>query len=485
MTSVLLKYRLTSFRHASGKRAGIEILAFAVVLAVLLGGAGYLATETMMADATPRWVPEIGEQTRLPGQRALEMAFWGAALLCAVQCFRVMELLFRRADIVSLSLLPVPTRALFAERAITAIVEGAAMGAVGACFFAPLALAHPLVFLLCSVLLICGLVASSCLTMGIVMWFGNEYGHPDARVGGDAYGGSGGAFIYAPGAALAGSLVALILTQLALGEVLKSGAITRAFWVGLGLTGGLSLAGLWTAMKACSRYHLVAAWFREADTVGFTTDVTYQSTSWRPLWIEGWLPGLGAKLATRRTWIQQTRYDLVANSVQNVLYAGCAIAAVWMLDSEVPFWIAPTVIVTMVGPWKRAEAKVLGRQNGSVLPLTRRDDALALVSYGAATILVRAVPYAVFITAASAYQGRFTPWLLGAVFGPLAIHGAYALTLLSTPRPPVLGAAVIAVLIGAVAVWSLAAATFVGAVLSLGILAARAVSTHAIMLDRP
>lgn len=435
MKRALLKYRLKSLKHLAGQPRGLELGLSALVLVGVLFAAGMSARESLLQQSSATWAPQMGQRVALPGLRALEAAFWATAVLAAVQCFRVMELLFRREDVTSLALLPVSAHALFVERALTANLEALLIGLVGSAFFLPLALETPLVCALCCVLLLAGLTAATCITMGVVMWFGNEYGHPDSRVGGDAYGGTGGAFIYAPGAALTATLIALVLAQFTLAEVLKAGHITRAFWVGLALFASLAGIGLLMGWRSFGRYHLVAAWFREVDTVGFASDVTYQTTSWAPVWVERLVPS--AKLTLRRTWIQSTRYDVVVENLQNLLHAAVAVASWWMLQ-EGPelFWAAPIIITCVFSPWSRMRAAVLGRANSSVLPLTFRDDFIADVVYIGVRLGRRAGVYAVVIFGISVAQGQTDVLLLGSAFGPLALHGAWTTWTVFRGRAP-------------------------------------------------
>ncbi len=480
--STLLKYRLKSLRHAGAARGGQSLAAGVFVIALVLGATGWLAQETLIESSTS-WTAQMSRAVMLPGLRALEVAFWATALLAAIQCFRVMELLFRREDILALSLLPVPTSGLLAERTATALVEAISFGLVGSSFFAVLLLSHPLVFLLCSTLIVGGLVASSCITLGVVMWFGGQYGHPDAKVGGDAYGGTGAAFIYAPGAALAGSLVVLLLLQLALGEVLKAGSVTRAFWMGLGLVGLASFAGIMMARREFPRFHLIAAWFREADSVGFTTDIEYQTTRWQPTLLEKYV---ASPLPLRRTWIQNRRYNMVADNVESLLYLGTVISAWWLvIDGLAPFVIAPIVISLMIHPWRRAEARVLGNAASTTLPITLRDEIIATCSEIGWGILTRCVPYGVALTLVCWYLGLPTPQIaLAAIAAPLAVHGVYtAVWVASKRRPGVLGPLIIAAILVGVAMWSIPTAAVVYVILSVGCFSGGLAASSAMVLE--
>jgi hypothetical protein len=464
--STLLKYRLRSIRHAGGSRGGRGLAAGVVVIAGVLAATGWMAHDSLI-ESSSAWTAQMGRAVMLPGLRALEVAFWAAAFLASIQCFRVMELLFRREDILALSLLPVPTSGLLAERTATAVVEAIIFGLVGSSFFAVLLLSHPLVFLLCATLLIGGLVASSCITLGVVMWFGGQYGHPDAKVGGDAYGGTGAAFIYAPGAALAGSLVVLVLLQLALGEVLKAGSVTRAFWMGIGLVGVASLVGIATARREFPQFHLIAAWFREADTVGFTTDVEYQTTRWEPTFLEKFVK---APLPLRRTWIQLRRHNMVSDNVESLLYAGALISSWWLIgDGMTPFFIAPMIVTLTIHPWRRAEARVLGNAAATTLPITLRDEIIATTMYISWDIVKRSAAYGGVLALVSWHHGLQSPWIaLAAFFTPLALQGVYtALWVVSRQRPGALVPVITAAILTAVAVWSIPTAAVLCGLLSI------------------
>lgn len=394
-TRTLLRFRQTELAHKLSAGGLRESMLGATVLALVLMITGWLAAPTLLETSEAAFTASV-RTVALPGLRALEAAFWTSALLAAVQCFRVMELLFRRQDIVALSLMPVPTSALFFERMATGLLESVVFALIGSMFFAPLMFVSPLVALLCVVMLIASQMLATCVSVGVVMWFGSEYGHPEARIGGDAYGGTGAAFIYAPGASLAVALVGLVMLQLTLGEVLKAGLITRAFWVGLGIVAAIGLASASVAWRHFSKFHLVAAWFREADTVGYSTDVAYQRTNWTATPLER----LGlARFSLRRSWIQWQRAAIVSNNVLSLLLGVTAIASYWwIVDGITPFVLAPAVALLLVHPWRRLSQPVFGPSHASVLPLTARDELLAAeltVGAHASKILIYSVVLAV------------------------------------------------------------------------------------------
>lgn len=400
-TQTLMRYRLAELSHVRSSKGLRESVAGGLILAIALLAAGWFAAPSLLESSQAAWTAQI-RPVALPGLRALEAAFWASALLAAVQCFRVMELLFRRQDIVALSLMPVPTSALFVERLTTGLLESVGFAVLGSMFFAPLVLQSPLVALLCSVMLVISQMLATCASIGVVMWFGTEYGHPEARIGGDAYGGTGAAFIYAPGASLAVSLVGLVLLQLTLGEVLKAGHITRAFWMGLGLAAGIGGAAAVVGWRNFSKFHLVAAWFREADTVGYSTDVAYQRTNWTATPLERF--GL-APFALRRTWIQWHRAGIVSNNVLTLLLAATALASYWLVgDGIVPFVLAPSVALLLVHPWRRLGNPLFGNSHASVLPLTDRDEIVAS-ELTVVALFARVVVYALALAGVLAARG--------------------------------------------------------------------------------
>lgn len=385
----LLKYRRAAWSRARTPR---RLVLYASLVAALFGLGVWAAPDLMVAPSATS-VAEFGDRNLVAGWKALEASFWLTAVLSAVLSFRVMELLFRRRDIVVVSLLPLSGNALFFDRLIAASLEALGFALLVAAFFAPIATFHGagLVALVAATIAVAGLLSTSWITVGVIMWFGAQFGDPKARViPGDAYGSSGSAFIYGPGAALAASLMVLLLLQLALGEVLKAGEITRAFQLGLGIAGAMSVIALSTAHGIFkTRYHLAAAYFREAETVGYEIDLDYQNSEMaRTRFGERRLSRVGA-LVYRRTVLQMGRRFTLTRYTYGFVVLAFGLA-VWGIPAEaMPTWAGAAVVLVLFSlsnPWKKLRDHELGESHSEYLPLSARDEAI-----GRAMAIVREV----------------------------------------------------------------------------------------------
>lgn len=342
------------------------VLAFVVIALVLLS-AGENFAPSLMESSGGR-APSVRSRD-VQGRPALEVAFWIAALLSSVVSFRVMESLFRRPDIRALQALPLPAYAIFWERVITTAVESLGIGLLASIFFIPLTLKAPLAGGLAMTLLSIGVLSSGLLTLGAVTWVGAQFGSPDGpKLPGDAYGSTGGGFLYAPAAALALAMTGLVMFQLTLGEVLLRGTLSRAFFVGLGIMGLMNLASLLVAWRVFGGYHRIAAWFNEADSTGFSVSVEHQKSSFLAAIWEKWVPDY-TRLVVRRAHVQGSR---VTTAGRWITAAGLVITLVISMFASLPEWVlmsVPAILFAITNPWRRMWTDDVGPFHGQNLPV--------------------------------------------------------------------------------------------------------------------
>lgn len=403
--------------------AGISVfkLLGGLVIMSLLVATGVHFQENFLAVPVDTWAPGLRD-AKSEGRVALEVAFWIAALLSSAISFRVMEALFRRDDIRALRALPFSGSEIFFERLITISMESLVLGLCASALFWPIFGVNVLLGGLTFILVVLGALFSSWLTFGTLMWLGSQFGSPDGmRLPGDAYGSSGAGFIYAPGAALTVSLVALLLLQLALGDVLVAQKLTRAFQLGISVVGTLSVLGLLLAWKECHRrYYLVSAWFNEADSSAVSLHAEHQKSEFDAQFMEKFVPEW-ARLTYRRLWIQTWRLGVLGRSLMTTGFI--LVLAVDFLWSPLPVWVfvaAPAVIFALGNPWRFAFAEVVGPHHSRNLPVFYEAEVFArFAAIGA--LWVRYVPAfvgAAFIFSLSTEREALvvTTGLLGPVF---------------------------------------------------------------------
>lgn len=347
------------------------------------------------------------------GRQALEAAFWIAALLSSVVSFRVMESLFRRPDVRALQALPLPAYAIFWERVLTTAVESLGMGLMASIFFVPLAISKPLVGGLAITLLSVGVLSSGLLTLGAVTWVGAQFGSPDGpKLPGDAYGASGGGFIYAPGAALALAMSGLVMFQLTLGEVLVRGTLSRAFFVGLAIMGLLNLASLTVAWRVFGAYHRIAAWFNEADSTGFAVGIEHQKSRFEAAVWEKWVPDF-ARLTVRRAHVQGGRVTIVGRWIVS---AALVITIVIAAFTTLPPWVlmsVPAILFSITNPWRRMWAEDTGPFHGQNLPIYAHAEVWGRHVLVVLKWMQTALPYGIALTTIGLVQQG--DWVSGVV----------------------------------------------------------------------
>lgn len=358
---ILFGARLRGWRNAWSRQAGARIAALAgAVLAVGAGaiGVGELAWEGLAAAPETVATVKLSEQP-VPGENALEAAFWLSFLAASVLGFRVMEILFRRGDMKMLERLPLSPSAVFFERSGIALAEGMLAAAPLVLFFVPLGLhGYPWAALSASFLVVVAMFCTVLICIGANVYIGVQFGSPQSKGLGDAYGSSGGAFIYGPAAGMAASAIAVLVLKLAAGELLQAEAFTNAAGLGIGMSCGLAMVLFLTGLRDFRRgSHLVTAWFNEADTVGFEAVLDYQTSSWEH---DGWerrLPGRASAVYRRLALELPRRHPL-----SRWLYGAGAAASLfgfWNWPAEAfPAWVPVAIFVAFVGllssPWVRA-----------------------------------------------------------------------------------------------------------------------------------
>lgn len=375
-TATLLHARRVALTNARRARQGAFnplMMILGVFGGALVLGLGELAAGTLMDVPTDTATPVLGKRAPVAGDSALEAAFWLAALLAAFFAFRVMESLFRSPNVRALELFPVTPFAIFAERTLNAMLEGGGYALLTTLLFLPLTWhGHPHVAALCGVIVLGAMLCTAAVTIGTNAWFGAQYGGSSGL--GDSYGGQGGAFIYSPMVSLALSVGCILMLQLGVREVLHSGRVTNAFWLGIGIAA--AIAG-WTLVVGgrhfVASYHRVAAFFREADEVGFRAVMDYQTSSWAPtrperLAGDGWF-------VFRRHSLQFARRFPVGRSLAALATAAAAVGAATLSEAAFPGWavaVCPAAAFALLErPFARIHDELLGGPHDALLPIRR------------------------------------------------------------------------------------------------------------------
>jgi hypothetical protein len=446
---ILMKARLTAIRNRASGRSARWWAGLLGAIAVLIAGLvalGHAAAPGLLeppADVVTA-VGMAAEDGELPGgAAALEAAFWLAALASSVLNFRVMELLFRRKDIRAVEPYPVKLYALFVDRLLATLGEALAAAVVLAPFFVPLVWHGGGLAAATSIALVAlGLVTSSAIGFAIQLSAGSTMGRK--RTGGskevgdrekkgetrDIYGGSGQIFLYAPGVALAVSVIVILLAKLALGEVLKAGEATRAFGVGVGLLGVVfGVCVIVSYRQFVASFPRMAARFHEADFVGYEISAKHQSSGFDS-------PKLGEKLlpeAARpvfRTYaLQFGRRYLLARWTYGLGWLAAGIAVFRLSEAALPGWLIATLpaiaAATLVNPWTRLSDKRIRPSYQNLLALPENADLMAAVVFAVRECLLVTAPYALLVLLA---QGvRYGDWLGGLGLAGLAIGACLAL----------------------------------------------------------
>lgn len=381
----LLRNRLGEL--SPNRRFSRLLLIVAGVIAVLVGG--HLAAPTLMAPpidlATPRGLTE----DELPaGAAALEAAFWMTALAASVLNFRVLELLFRRRDIVALQRLPIEPRALFADRFAAAITEAVVCAAGLGLFFVPLVWHGGQAAAVASIAMLAGgLLVGQAISLAVMLHAtrsliprGDGSSSPALS---DAYVGPGQILLYAPAFALAGVVIVALFWKLLVGEPLRLGYFSEPFWIGSAIVAAIGLTGVFVAYRAfVADYFRMAPRFHEADAAEFHAIAKYQESSYdRPRRSE-----FGLDESTRTLYRALIIDDDRRMAGKRIGYAVALVLAGWALltiDLEaLPLWavaVAPAVLMsTVVNPWHRLYRRVELLDDPLGLPVSSDDEMAAV-----------------------------------------------------------------------------------------------------------
>ena len=271
---------------------------------------------------------------------------------------------------------------------------------------------------------------------GVQCFFGDaEFG---AKVKGngqrvsDGYGGAGSAFLFAPGVALALSVVVTLLLKLSFGELIRLQGMTPATQAGLGISLGLGALGLGTSWFYFRRsYFRMLAGFREADVVGFEPPMDYQHSAFdSPRWAERLLGTPGAALVYRRHHLQYGRRFALTRYLYVVLWVGCAVGLGQFSAQALPTWSAVAavwvVMALVLNPWRRLGSPGLASTATQLWALAPGDEARASQGFALREIAwVIAPPFALAVALGGAWRGEPVGQSVG--FGGLVWAGGVAM----------------------------------------------------------
>jgi hypothetical protein len=350
----------------------------------------------------------LGKADKLPrGTAALEAAFWLTALASAVTSFRVMEILYRRADLRAVDPYPLELAALYVDRLLAALLEAAATTVGISAFFVPLVWhGAPNVAAICILVVATGLTASSIVSVAIQVAAGQMNARAARGDGGrnlgDAYGGPGQVFMFSPGIALAVCALLVLLARLAAGDLLEGTETLRGFTFGYGLIGLAVVASLIDSFRRfVGGFPDMAARFREADTIQYEAHLDYQTSAYRQSsWYEVLVPE-SARPAFRTALLQYGRAHMLArySYVIGWVLAGFALSQ-WSRSAFPPWAVvcAPAVVAaTVANPWQRLVRPPLRPQFARYLPVSERSNTVAMMAIALRELLLMVGPYAALV----------------------------------------------------------------------------------------
>ncbi len=420
-TVARLRRRLTKNRLATlapKRRFTSLLLILGGIVALLVGG--HFAAPALMEPPLDLATPRGLSPDDLPaGQAALEASFWLTVLLATVLNFRILELLFRRPDIVALQPLPIQPQALFADRLITTFIEAVVAAAAASLFFLPLVWHGGAAAALASaVMLLGGLLFGASVSMMLMLvatqrlvpqQIDSEQSSRSHPMLSDAYGGPGQILLYAPGVALGGVIVLALFWKLLLGEPLRLGAFNEPFWIGSAVIFAVVAGCLFVAYRAfVTDYYAMAPRFHEADSTDFSAIADYQESSFQNE--SPWELGLGRSAArVCRALLLDDDRRMAGGRVGYAVVIALAIVAMLITDLEaMPLWavaiLPATLIAAVVNPWQRLSERARLLDDPLGLPLTAVDRRIAADRVAIREFLFVAAPYA---TAAAVILGYF------------------------------------------------------------------------------
>lgn len=394
---------------SSARRRKVALLA-TITLGFLLV-AGHLAAPLLMAPpldlATPRGLTEDD----LPaGAGALEAAFWLSALIAAVLNFRVLELLFRRPDVVALQPLPIEPPAFFLDRLLATLGEALGASLITSLFFLPLVWHDGgAAFLACTAMLAGGLIVGGLVSLAVTLAATRQLvpdepsssGNARRPVAADAYGGPGQILLYAPALSLAGIVVLLLFWKLLIGEPLRLGHLSDPFVVGTLLLVGIAAACLAYAYRLfCDAYFSMVPRFHEADSTDYNALIDYQTSSFdTPRRSE---IGLGNSAAVFRVILIDDDRRMAGRRVGHAVVLALAVLGLLFLDPDVlPPWaiglVPATLLALFINPWARLKRRSQCITDTMALPVSPGIRGRAIARLALRESLFLSVPYALAV----------------------------------------------------------------------------------------
>ncbi len=413
---VRLRRRLALNRLGAvdGERRRSALFALVGAAAAIVVG-GHVAAPTLMAPPVDLATPRGLSPDELPaGMMALEASFWLTALVASVLNFRVLELLFRRPDIVALQPLPIEAGALFSDRLAAATTEAVVAATAASLFFVPLLWHGGTPAAVASIAMLFGGLLFGTAVSLLVMVLATQRLIPDDTDSKrpsltDSYGGPGQLLLYAPAVALGGIVVVALFWKLLLGEPIRPGGSMQLFWVGTAVLLATTAAGLMVCYRAfVEDYYEMAPRFHEIDAADFSAVADYQTSSFDTSRI--WETGLNSQMrSTVRALLLDDDRRMAGSRVGYAVVLILAVVGLITVELDaLPMWVAAMVpaIVTavIVNPWHRLYERVRCLDNPLGLPVAAAARQTAVDRLGFREFLFIGGPYAI---AAAVILGYF------------------------------------------------------------------------------
>lgn len=405
------KNRLSRLRP--GRRNAALAVVCGFLLAILV--AGHFAADLLMEPPIDLATPRGLSPDDLPaGAAALEASFWLSALLASVLNFRVLELLFRRPDIVAMQVLPIEPSALFLDRLFATWTEAVVAAAATSVFFIPLFWHGGASAAVASMaMLFGGLLFGSTISLVVMLTATGQLvpddSEDDRPAVTDAYGGPGQLLLYAPALALGGIVVLALFWKLLLGEPLRLAHFSEPFWIGTAIIIGVSAACLVVAYRVfVDHYFAMAPRFHEADAADYSALIDYQTSAFDER--QRWELGLSDDAARiYRVLVLDDDRRMASARVGYAVVLVLAIVGLAIIElNALPLWAAamvPAVLVAFfVNPWRRVSRRLRHLDEELGLPVASDDLRVASDRAAIREFIFIGLPYAV---AAGLILGHF------------------------------------------------------------------------------
>ncbi len=412
--STILRLRralLTNRWAAVTAKQRLRLAALGIVSVIFLLGGGHLAAPLLMESPLDLATPRGLSADELPaGAGALESAFWLSALIAAVLNFRVLELLFRREDVVALQPLPIEAPAFFLDRFGAALTEALLCALATTLFFAPL-LWHSgsAAFAASAAMLFGGLILGTAISM-MVMLAATRQLIPDdktspneasPRPASDAYGGPGQLLLYAPALSLGAIVVLLLFWKLLVGEPLRLGRLSDPFLVGTAIQIVIGTAAVIYAFQTFrDAYFDMAPRFHDADNADYSALIDYQTSSFEQP--RRWEVGLGRHRSILRAILIDDDRRMAGSRVGHAVVLFLAMLGLLFFDLDVlPAWavgLVPATLLTLfINPWSRLSGRSATLNEGLALPIEPAGRHRVLSRLALREALFVALPFAIAI----------------------------------------------------------------------------------------